>query len=395
MLVAPTYMRVLFLTSFYPSTDDPAKGVFIRKHAKAAAINHQVTVINPVGTNNIDGICNVVILGKSPLQEITIYYNTRFINLPVLKNIFAFIGFFWGIINRIRMLEKVDGKFDIIHLHVSLPSGIIALYLHYVKRRNYILTEHGSNLLVNNFNKLSFFNRFLIRLIIRKSSITTAVSQYQAEEMVAARLKDKVYILSNIVEAHEQIRTHLHPHQPIQLIHVSNLAAVKQVNGILEALKSLNKTSQAAILHIVGGSPEAIAHYQSLAKKIGIAGDVVFHGWKPGNDVLSMMKTMDVFILNSKHETFCVVAAEAISCGIPVVSPDIPALRELVDEQSGLLFKYNSAIADTILETCRRYSHYNPETMKQSMTQRFSEEQLASDIQKLYTSPQELRVIKG
>jgi hypothetical protein len=52
-------------------------------------------------------------------------------------------------------------------------------------------------------------------------------------------------------------------------------------------------------------------------------------------------------------------------------------------------------MADTILETSRRYSHYNPETMKQSMTQRFSEEQLASDIQKLYTSPQELRVIKG
>lgn len=57
----------------------------------------------------------------------------------------------------------------------------------------------------------------------------------------------------------------------------------------------------------------------------------------------------DLFCFASNAETFLLSAAEALSCGVPVVGFDIPVVRELVTEDVGVLTKKDSfALADTI-----------------------------------------------
>jgi glycosyltransferase involved in cell wall biosynthesis len=50
----------------------------------------------------------------------------------------------------------------------------------------------------------------------------------------------------------------------------------------------------------------------------------------------------DIFCFASSAETFLLSAAEALSCGIPVVGFDLPVVRELVNSEVGILTKNDS-----------------------------------------------------
>ncbi len=64
-------------------------------------------------------------------------------------------------------------------------------------------------------------------------------------------------------------------------------------------------------------------------------------------------KLSDIFCFASAAETFLLSAAEALSCGIPVVGFDITVVRELVVNDVGILTKNTSlSLAESIDELC-------------------------------------------
>ncbi len=57
----------------------------------------------------------------------------------------------------------------------------------------------------------------------------------------------------------------------------------------------------------------------------------------------------DIFCFASVAETFLLSAAESLSCGVPVVGFDLPVVRELVNNEVGVLTKNNSvALSESI-----------------------------------------------
>jgi len=71
----------------------------------------------------------------------------------------------------------------------------------------------------------------------------------------------------------------------------------------------------------------------------------------PHDQFLQTIARCDVFAFPSTLETFGLVVAEAMLCGIPVVTSDMPPFTEFVeDKRTGLLVdpKSSSAVADAI-----------------------------------------------
>jgi glycosyltransferase involved in cell wall biosynthesis len=72
---------------------------------------------------------------------------------------------------------------------------------------------------------------------------------------------------------------------------------------------------------------------ESLRQKIenleaSSRGDVNFLGALTDIEVIAVLKSSGVLLLPSAFESFSLVVAEALACGIPVVAYDSPALRE-------------------------------------------------------------------
>ncbi len=81
---------------------------------------------------------------------------------------------------------------------------------------------------------------------------------------------------------------------------------------------------------------------KSKAVKYGIAEDVKFPGRIDHSEIQKWYRASDLFCLPSIHEGFPVVNMEAMACGKPVLTTDLPATREQFEEGiEGLFFEKN------------------------------------------------------
>jgi glycosyltransferase involved in cell wall biosynthesis len=134
------------------------------------------------------------------------------------------------------------------------------------------------------------------------------------------------------------------------LVYVGRLIAHKHVDHLLAAVAALagdgvadrdpSSPGAGPTCVIVGDGPER-QHLEQDAVRLGIADRVRFLGvLESESEVFGVMKASKVFVLPSVREGFGIVVAEAMACGLPVVTtrhPDNHARSLVVDGSTGWL----------------------------------------------------------
>jgi glycosyltransferase involved in cell wall biosynthesis len=124
-----------------------------------------------------------------------------------------------------------------------------------------------------------------------------------------------------------------------KIITVSRLIERKGIQHILKALAELRKedaTIKNIFLLIVGtGKYEYQLKY--LCKQLNLTNIVTFYGFCQRSDLPKLYGQSDIFILPSLAESFGVVFAEAMSCGLPIIGSNVGAIPDLVDDINGIL----------------------------------------------------------
>lgn len=86
------------------------------------------------------------------------------------------------------------------------------------------------------------------------------------------------------------------------------------------------------VLAGTGPDQEKIEH---LIASLGLEGSVELVGWKEGQAKRDLVRSARLVVVPSRHETFGLVAVEALAGATPVIIFDIPSLREAVPEGCG------------------------------------------------------------
>lgn len=120
--------------------------------------------------------------------------------------------------------------------------------------------------------------------------------------------------------------------------------------------------------------------------------DIIHLGYlKSAEDLAVMYSSVDITLVPSKIESFCLTAAESISCGTPVVSFDTSGLKDIVmNGVSGyrsLCFDkddFKKNVDNVLLE--QKSAKYKREELYQWIKNHFAEEKVVSDYIELYSS---------
>ncbi len=110
---------------------------------------------------------------------------------------------------------------------------------------------------------------------------------------------------------------------------------------------------------VVGSGPDS-EYLHNLATELNIADRVVFAGTV--NRTTSAYHALDVFCMTSHYEPFGLVAAEAMSCRVPVVGfACTGGVGELLNHSTGAVIQNRdiSAMADTIVESVDRLEQWD------------------------------------
>ncbi|PPG03581.1 glucosyl transferase [Pseudoclavibacter sp. RFBI5] len=129
------------------------------------------------------------------------------------------------------------------------------------------------------------------------------------------------------------------PREAKRILFVGRVTGEKKIDVLLRALTLLPGDVH---LDIVGGGDQK-KNLQSLAKQLGLADRVRFHGYLSDKELRRMYTRASVFAMPSIAELQSIATMEAMASGLPVVAADAMALPHLVhDGENGFLFEPNN-----------------------------------------------------
>ena len=226
---------------------------------------------------------------------------------------------------------------DLIHtnMEVLLEGALAAALL----RKPHVLHYRGNT---RDRPKLVF--DALVALWTRGADTVYCISGATAELFRRRGHRDQVEVLYNPVDlaafsaaaASAEVRAALggRPGQPL-IGTVGRIHPRKDLETFVRAAALVVRQIPEARFTVVGAAEaEVETSYQErlsrLARELGLDGQLTFAGAR--RDIPVVMRTLDLFVLTSRHEGFGRVVAEAMAAARPVVVTDEGALPELVHQ---------------------------------------------------------------
>jgi glycosyltransferase involved in cell wall biosynthesis len=112
----------------------------------------------------------------------------------------------------------------------------------------------------------------------------------------------------------------------------------KDLTTLLRALKLVRTQVPNARLTVLGEKKDGYAGLVALAKDLGILDAVEFKGWVEPQELVRSICTAEVFAMPSLQEGFPTALCEALSCGVPIVTTNRPAMNEIFEDRVHALF---------------------------------------------------------
>ena len=209
---------------------------------------------------------------------------------------------------------------DILHVHYAIPHAASAYLAQKMVGRDslkVVTTLHGTDITLVG-QEPSFFP--MTRFLIEQSNAVTAVSDFLKKETIDVfGTGHDIEVIPNFVDARvfqpsdsDSLRDRFAPRGEKLLVHASNFRKVKNVGAVVDVFKEVSEALPSRLL-LIGDGPEMVGIRESVAAA-GLTEKVDFLGQV--DSLEDVLPVADLLLLPSLHESFGLVALEAMACGV-------------------------------------------------------------------------------
>jgi glycosyltransferase involved in cell wall biosynthesis len=120
----------------------------------------------------------------------------------------------------------------------------------------------------------------------------------------------------------------------------SRLQPIKDHATLIKAFRNLKDKlpGRNISLHIAGDG-ETMPAIKTLVEELGLANEVHLHGMLDENELLTFMKSLDIYVHATFGETLSNSIMQAMACGLPVIASDVWGVNNMITHgQNGLLY---------------------------------------------------------
>jgi len=375
-------MFILHLPSWFPNDKNPLHGNFIEKHIAAISKFQKCVTLRVVRVEKKNGFHGIS----------TVNDNNILVEFSILKRS-SFLGKVWMKLceyyfyrKGMKTILQKFGKPQLIHLHVALPIGKIAVRWSKKWKTPLVLTEHWS---IYNTNNRGFITpsqqRKFCRIFAALSGITTVSNSLlnNIEELFPVKRSAVIY---NVVNT-ELFIPQKNSNFPKKILHISNLdERAKNFLGILESVQMLRNRRSDFILEVIHDFRCCKA--ESFVKEQQLEKFVHFLGSMPEEQVAMKMRESDFFLLFSNYENLPCVLLEAISCGKPLITTPVGGIPEIVNEEIGIFVEPDNIqqLTEKLDFMLQHFENFNEYNAHQYAENHFSNEVIGQQFLEFYKS---------
>lgn len=239
----------------------------------------------------------------------------------------------------INTIEKNKLDFDLIHSHITWPSGYIGTMLKKKYNVPAVLTIHENG---DWFAKELNMNSPLINTAWKNADALIRVNK--KDFPILKTFNENTYSIPNGYSTNYRLldknecREKLNLREDKQILFsMGNLIERKGFNFLIDAVNISVKTNP-NILCVIGGSGSLKNKLQKQIDDLKLNDHVILAGFIPEDLLPVWMNACDLFVMSSLSESFGVVQIEAMACGKPVVATCNGGSEEIItSDDYGLL----------------------------------------------------------
>lgn len=378
-------MKVLFISSWYPTNENPHYGIFVKEHARAiktTTTDIRVLAVVVLRAKPYIKVSHREYIDESGIKTFEIIIHSRFrdiiYHLVPLQNRIAYKYY----------KNSIEAFFspDIIHSNVIFPAGIIGDYFAKKLEKPHIITEHWSK--IDGLLKKPYLSS-LARNSYKRACRILPVSQFLKENMLGLLpnlSSDRLKVISNVIssETFDYKEKKLHEVE-INFCAVATWATKRKPDKkpelFIEALAAVQKmTTKKIRLTMVGGG-NRITELKNLCKQLDLTAD--FIGYQTKKQIAVVLHKTDFFVHASTIETFGVVIVEALMTGTPVICSKVGGLPELIDSSNGVLCQ--NEVADWVSGIQKIIqADFDRKQIADAVRNRFGYESIGKEIASVY-----------
>ena len=350
-------MKILWITSVYPSKEQPGNGVFHETQVQALKKRGlEITVICPTPQNPTV----LRVLKKTYKRKTLPFYEVRE-GVKVYRPIYRALPgqLRWAQPDKriakaiLKTIQDKSLQFDMIHAHFAMPSGGAAHIISKELQKPWLLTLHGSD--VHIYPAFSRSANKAFQRSVHSADEVISIGRHLALAAKEKTGRDSFVLpiginLSRFQAAalpKENVRKELKLPSDKQLI--TFIGRLVKEKGVYELADSLNRLPKNMAVVLVGDGPamDDLKKHEQYGKRLFLPGQI-------SNDkVKDYLQASDIFALPSYSEGMPTVVIEAISMKVPVICTAVGGVPDLFGEFNHLLIKPKSV--DSIVERVLDY----------------------------------------
>ena len=303
--------------SIVGKNDGGGMSVYIQQISKYLSENHSVTVVtgekaDSFTDKNLEFISLDIFESELNVEDKEIY-------LQEFKN---------------KLVDSLDlNSFDVIHAHYWL-SGLVAKEISNELNIPFIFTSHSLGIFLDGYNKERVDCE---KIVMTSTNLVTASSVFETM-LIADTYKIDENKIKKITPGVD--RKIFIPDLSVEKENIIlSIGRIQEQKGQLQTIEFLNnfkKIQNDFKCYFVGGPSgkhgnEYLHELKQTIKDFNLDKHVEFLGDLPQTEIIELFKKAKLLIHTSKFETFGLVAIEANTMGVPVLTTNNGSLMEIIE----------------------------------------------------------------
>ena len=266
----------------------------------------------------------------------------------------------------------------VVHAHLPRAELLVALAK---PKATFVISRHNAEPFFP--GAPGWISKWLSRFVSRRASkiiaITQTVKQYLVE---SGEVPDQREISVVHYGYPQQVDLNFRKSPSGKIGTLSRLVPQKDLPTLLRAFKVVLRERNYLVLEIFGEGSER-KYLENLSTELGIQSSVKLLGRT--DQVNTVMRDFDIFVLTSRYEGFGLVLLEAMSNNIPIISSNSDAAVEVLGQDFPLFFQIGDfeSLASLILRVLSTntavYLDYQSKRLM-----KFSPEKMELEIRSIY-----------